>query len=75
MVLTFLLLLGGPSSLVLLDTAGAVGANRGAVDAGVLLLGLILIHIVALTQKKEETRKWVKEIMKKGGQIGNINSK
>lgn len=54
MVLTFLLLLGWPPSLVLSDTAGAVGANWGAVDAGVLLLRLILIHIIALVEKREE---------------------
>lgn len=48
--LTFLLLLGRPSSLVLLHAAGAVGANGGAVDAGVLLLGLILVQVVALTE-------------------------
>lgn len=58
---SFLLLLGRPPSLVLLDTAGAVGANRGAVDARVLLLGLILIHIVALTGNKDGSRKKVKQ--------------
>lgn len=52
-MLTFLLLLGRSSSLVLLDAAGAVRANRGAVDAGVLLLGLLLVHVVALMMKKK----------------------
>ncbi len=53
---TFLLLLGGPPSLVLLDAARAVGADRGAVDAGVLLLGLILVHVLALTEDRKEAR-------------------
>lgn len=53
---TFLLLLGRPSSLVLLDTARAVRADRGAVDAGVLLLGLVFVHVLALTGDKKESK-------------------
>lgn len=55
-VLTFLLLLGRPSSLVLFHTARAVRSNRGAVDAGVLLLRLILVYVLALTENKRESR-------------------
>lgn len=58
-LLTLLLLLGRPPSLVLLDAARAVGADRGAVDAGVLLLRLVLLHVVALTGRArgEERRR------------------
>lgn len=49
-MLTFLLFLGGSSPLVLFHPAGTVRANRGAVNAGVLLLRLIIIHVVTLTQ-------------------------
>lgn len=51
--LTFLLLLGRPSALVLLHSARAVRANRGAVNAGVLLLRLVLIHILALAEHEK----------------------
>ena len=54
--LTFLLLLG-PSSLVLLDAAGAVGANRGAVDAGVLLLRVVIVHFVTLTGQRHSKKR------------------
>lgn len=51
--LTFLLLLGRPSALVLLHSSRAVRANRGAVNAGVLLLRLVLIHILALAEHEK----------------------
>lgn len=51
--LTFLLLLGRPSSLVLLHSARAVRANRGAVNAGVLLLRVVLVQILTLTEHKK----------------------
>lgn len=60
---TFLLFLCRPTSLVLLNAPGAVRSNRGAMDARILLLGLVLVQIVTLTGRRKwridrEQRQW-----------------